>query len=63
MMTLKCKSVCAGHDALIVAAAAVISDAESGASGCAEIAFEVRGVAVSVDILIALFRSTEIGRL
>lgn len=32
--TLKCKSVCAGHDALIIAAAEVSSDADSGARGC-----------------------------
>jgi hypothetical protein len=49
-MTLKCKSVCAGHEALIIAAAAVISDAESGARGCEGTVFEVCGVAISVDI-------------
>jgi hypothetical protein len=51
--TLKCKSVCAGHDALIVEAADLISAAERGASGCEGTVFAVRGaasVAISVDM-------------
>lgn len=54
--TLKCKSVCAGHEALIICAAVVSSDAESGAKGCDGTLLARRGVGVevatvSVDIL------------
>lgn len=52
--TLKCKSVRAGHEALIIAAAFWSSFAESGARGCDGALFAVRGVAsvaVSVDMI------------
>lgn len=52
--TLKCKSVCAGHEALIIAAADWSSAADSGARGCVDTVFVVRGiasVAISTDML------------
>lgn len=51
--TLKCRSVRAGHDALIIAAAFWSSDAESGARGCDVTVLVVCGaasVATSVDM-------------
>jgi hypothetical protein len=44
--TLKCKSVRAGHEALIIPAAILSSVAESGARGCHGTAFAVCGVTV-----------------
>jgi hypothetical protein len=51
--TLKWRSVCAGHDALIIEAAVWSSAAERGARGCEGTVFAVRGVAsvaISVDM-------------
>jgi hypothetical protein len=51
---LKCKSVCAGHEALMIAAAFRSSDADKADRGCCtETDFSLRGlglVAASVDI-------------
>jgi hypothetical protein len=60
--TLKCKSVWAGHDALMIDAAVCSSAAERGASGCDGTDFAVRGVAsveISVDIFPKLLQNTE----
>jgi hypothetical protein len=55
---LKWKSVCAGHEALMAAAAAAISEAESGARGCERSVFAICGVTGSIDIFKIVLSNT-----
>lgn len=49
MTTLKCRLVCAGHDALMRAAAATSSAEDRGARGCAGASFATRGEEEAID--------------
>jgi hypothetical protein len=55
--------VCAGHEALMAAAAAAISEAESGARGCERSVFATCGVTGSIDIFKIVLSNAEKNRI
>jgi hypothetical protein len=56
--TLKCRSVCAGHDALMIAAALFNSFAERGARGCDGTVFAVRDWGSVADVSVDMLKTT-----